>query len=100
MNHILIDAGDVRRYALIRDGIVIQVIKWDGTDRWSPPEDVSLVMVDDGWGFGVGDLYIDGVFYRPVKPEPEVDDEGYMAINGQRLTDANGQWITAEAYYA
>lgn len=100
MNHIIIDPGDVRRYALIRDGVVVQVVKWDGSDRWTPPEDVEMVVVDDGFGFGAGDLYIDGQFYRPVTPEPEVDAEGFMVLNGVRMTDENGQWITSEAYYA
>jgi hypothetical protein len=90
----------VNRYALIKDGVVVNVVAWDGTDRWTPPEDVELVLLDDGWGFGVGDLYIDGAFYRPIPPDPEVDAEGYIVQNGVRLTDANGQWITSEAYYA
>jgi hypothetical protein len=91
----------MNRYALIKGELVDNVVLWDGdTERWRPPSDVTLVLVDDGWGFGVGDLYIDGVFYRPVPPEPTVDDEGYMVQNGVRMTDENGQWITAEVYYA
>ena len=90
----------VNRYALIENEIVVNVILWNGTNEWTPPENVTLVLVDEGWGFGVGDLYIDGVFYRPVAPDPEVDAEGYMVQNGVRLTDENGQWITAESYYA
>ena len=90
----------IQRYALIKNDTVSNVVLWDGSDKWTPPEDVTLVMVDEGWGFGVGDLYIDGVFYRPVPPEPEVDADGYMVANGQRLTDWQGQWITAESYYA
>ncbi len=89
------------RYALIRGDEVINVVLSDGdTDRWTPPEDVTLIMVDEGWGFGVGDIYEDGQFYRPVPPEPTVDEQGYMVQNGVRMTDANGQWITAESYYA
>ncbi|RPI66253.1 MAG: hypothetical protein EHM43_11670 [Ignavibacteriae bacterium] len=91
----------MNRYALIKGEVVDNVVLWDGDEtRWTPPQDVTLVMVDDGWGFGVGDLYIDGVFYRPVPPEPTVDADGYMVQNGVRMTDENGQWITAESYYA
>jgi hypothetical protein len=98
--HILQDPGDIKRYALIKQDVVVQVCYWDGTDRWTPPEDVTLVLIDEGWGFGVGDIYENGQFYRPVTPEPEVDDDGYMVQSGVRMTDENGQWITAEAYYA
>ena len=91
----------IQRYALIKNEQVDNVVAWDGdTTKWQAPEDVTLVMVDEGWGFGVGDLYIGGEFFRPVPPEPEVDAEGYMVQNGVRMTDENGQWITAEVYYA
>lgn len=90
----------MNRYALIKAGVVTNVIMWDGSDRWTPPADVEMILVDDGWGFGPGDLYVNGEFYRPLPPEPEVDADGYMVQNGVRMTDENGQWITAEAYYA
>lgn len=100
MNHILIDSGPVSRYAVIHSDTVVNVVLWDGTDRWTPPAEATLVLIDEGWGFGVGDIY-DGVgFHRRVTPEPTVDDDGYMTQDGIRLTDENGQWIAAEVYYA
>ena len=89
----------MNRYALIKNGTVANVVIWDGSDRWTPPADVELILVDEGWGFGPGDLYVDGEFLRPLPPEPEVDDEGYMVVDGVRMTDENGQWITATTYY-
>lgn len=93
----------MNRYALIdANGLVTNVVRWDGSDRWSPPDGVTLVLLDEGWGFGPGDEYDfqTGEFYRPLPPEPTVDEDGYMVQDGVRLTDENGQWITAEAYYA
>lgn len=91
----------MNRYALIKAGVVTNVIMWDGdTDRWQAPEDVELILVDEGWGIAPGDLYENGEFYRPLPPEPEVDADGYMVQDGVRMTDENGQWITAETYYA
>ena len=89
------------RYALITGETVTNVVEWDGdTTKWTPPEDVTLVMVDEGWGFGVGDYYINGEFLRPLPPEPDVDSEGYMVTaDGVRMTDENGQWILAIDYY-
>ena len=91
----------INRYALIKDEVVINVVAWDGSDRWAPPEDVEMVLLDEGWGFGVGDHYINGEFLRPLPPEPDVDSDGYMVTSdGVRMTDENGQWITSEVYYA
>lgn len=59
----------INRYALIKNGIVTNVVLWDGDEkRWQPPEDVDAVVVDDGWGFGCGDIYeyATGDFYRVV----------------------------------
>lgn len=75
----------MNRYALIKQnqsdpsiGDVVNVCIWDGdTKRWQPPEDVDLVKVDEGWGFGTGDIYeyATGDFYRVVPPNDEPLDE-------------------------
>jgi len=78
-------------YALIKQnqsdpsiGDVVNVCVWDGNrydpetkTGWNPPEDVDLVMVDAGWGFGTGDIYeyATGDFYRIVAPNDEVIEE-------------------------
>lgn len=88
------------RYGLIKDGVVDNVVEWDGdTNKWQPPADIELVLMDEGEGFGVGDLYTNGVFERPHY-DAEVDADGYMTYRGVRMLDENGQWITAEVYYA
>ncbi len=36
------------RYALIKDGVVVNVIEWDGISSWTPPEGYELVLDDGG----------------------------------------------------
>ena len=62
------------RYALIDTGLneIVNVIVWDpDTSAWQPPGGSIMVMIDDGWGFGPGDLYdpITGGFERAVSIE-------------------------------
>jgi hypothetical protein len=68
----------VGRYALVVDGVVDSIVKWDG-DRgcWSPPDDVEAVCVDDYPHVGVGWAYVDGAFEAPPPPpgpDPEIVD--------------------------
>jgi len=73
------------KYALIKQnatdpsiGDVVNVVVWDGdANRWQPPTDVDLVLVDEGWGFGVGDIYeyATGEFYRIIQEASEVIEE-------------------------
>jgi hypothetical protein len=58
------------RYAIVRQGIVRNVVDWDGdTERWSPPADTEAVLatgnVAPGW------FYADGTF---TEPAPEIID--------------------------
>lgn len=38
----------MRRYAVIQDGIVVNVVEWDRTSAWSPPDGTQLVPDTDG----------------------------------------------------
>ena len=62
------------RWAVIRNGVVENVIEWDGGDGWEPPEGAKLV--EDAMGVaGPGDLH-DGKDFTRVKAElPAVDAE-------------------------
>jgi hypothetical protein len=54
------------RWALVVDGVVVQVIVWDGVSDYEPPAGATLVQSDEA---NVGWLSVDGVL---VQPEVEV----------------------------
>lgn len=56
------------RYAIVSDGIVADVVEWDGATPWTPPDGTTLQQLGDspagsGWTF-------DGSAFAP--PEPVV----------------------------
>lgn len=58
----------VERWAMIKDGVVVNVCLWDGnTATWTPPADVEMQPAPDevaiGWTY-------DGEWHRP-EPTPE-----------------------------
>ncbi len=68
------------KYALIENGIVINVVLWDGVKfnekegtGWSPPEGVEAIKVKDGERPNIGFRYMDGVF------EQEFPDEAVIS---------------------
>lgn len=57
-------------YAIVKDGIVINVVVWDGNlATWQPPEGTTAVEVtaDTGPAY-IGFPYIDGHFSTPPVP--------------------------------
>lgn len=54
-------------YAVVENGVVINVALWDGVTEWGPG--VGDVIETDGT-VGPGWLYSDGVFTPPAQPEP------------------------------
>ena len=54
------------RWGVVQDGVVVQVIAWDGVSPYVPPAGCELFQHD---GVNVGWLLVDGVL---VEPEPEV----------------------------
>jgi hypothetical protein len=62
------------RYALVNDsGLAVNVILWDGTEPYDPPEGHTLHQLDDGSPVGPGWEY-DGIWTAPAAepaPEPE-----------------------------
>jgi len=50
------------RYAVIKNGIVINIIEWNGKTPYKYPEEgVELIQSDTA---GIGDKYIDGEFIK------------------------------------
>jgi hypothetical protein len=56
-------------YAVVRDGVVINVVEWDGTTYWPIPEGCEVINIQ-GTEYGIGWLYSDGVFTRPETMPP------------------------------
>jgi hypothetical protein len=57
----------MKTIALVRDGVVTNIAKWDGVTEWNPGAEFSLVDVTDG-SVGIGWALVDGVFVAPVAP--------------------------------
>lgn len=56
-------------YALVKDGIVLNVIVWDGISSWTVPEGMSAVEVTAETGEPyIGFAYSDGKFASPPVP--------------------------------
>lgn len=64
------------QYALVKDGVVENIVEWDGTGN--PFPDYEVIAVSAG-GVGVGWLWQDGVFVNPNAPSEPTDAELYDA---------------------
>ncbi len=53
------------RYAVVRDGVVENVVLWDGESDWAPPEGSILV---ETAAAGPGDTYDGAKFRKSVAP--------------------------------
>lgn len=54
-------------YAVVKEGVVINVVAWDGESDWSP--DTGEVVKTDN-PVAIGWSYVDGGFSAPPVPEP------------------------------
>ena len=89
---------DADGFGLVTNAIV--VADASRAESWPTP-DGALVLVDQ-YGSGVGDLVelSTGAVLRPIAPDPEVDEDGYILNqDGTRMTNAKGQPMTAEDYF-
>ena len=60
------------RYALVNDsGLAVNVILWDGTEPYDPPESHTLHLLDDDSPVGIGWEY-DGIWTAPPAAEEDV----------------------------
>jgi putative aminopeptidase FrvX len=65
-----LNGKNMTTYALIEDGIVINVVVWDGnTDTWTPDDGQTAILIKDGDVPHIGLGYADGVFQQPPIPE-------------------------------
>ncbi|EJW0749394.1 tail fiber assembly protein [Escherichia coli] len=62
-------------YAVIENGMVVNVIAWDGEDEFTVPDDQQLINISDiSEQPGIGWAYSDGVFTAPLPPERSHDE--------------------------
>ena len=81
-------------YALIENGVVTNIVVWDGGDSWTPPNNIVAVLLADDVVAHIGLGYEDGVFEQPPAPEvsPPTAAETYAANTATRdqlLRDAS-----------
>lgn len=62
------DEIEAVRYAIVQDGVVVNIILWDGETEWTPPEGTTVHACPDEVGIGWG--YVDGVWTAPVEVQP------------------------------
>jgi hypothetical protein len=54
------------RYAVVTDGIVTNIISWDGVSEWSPPEGSEAVLIPEGVFVDLGYTWNGSDFSPPV----------------------------------
>jgi hypothetical protein len=69
------EPDNLKNYAHIVDGKVVNVSVWDGVTPYEPAEE--LVEIIEGVSAGIDWDYIDGAFVdnRPIIKQPETADE-------------------------
>jgi len=59
----------IERWCIIRDGVVQNVVAWDGdTKTWTPPSDAEMVRAAET--SSIGDLWNGAEFQKPLIAEP------------------------------
>jgi hypothetical protein len=109
----------MKNYALIENGLVVNVVVWDGkpfkpavlavppdengqggisyrpASGWAPPEGTQAVPIPEGVAVGIGYGYVDGAFVQPRAPEIQepapATAESVLAERSARLADATLQ---------
>ncbi|EPE9235543.1 hypothetical protein ACSPOM_001576 [Klebsiella pneumoniae] len=57
---------DAIKWAVINvDGIVVNIIVWDGAEEWMPPEGMTVIKCGDK-PFSIGGSYKNGIFTPPA----------------------------------
>ena len=59
---------EMNTYAIVKDGVVVNVAAWDGVSEWTPPEDTQVIESSEA---GIGWLYDGTAFQRPPEPLQE-----------------------------
>jgi len=54
----------MKTYAVVKDGVVVNLVVWDGKSQWRPDEG-KAVALKEGDVVDIGDAYVGGEFVRP-----------------------------------
>ena len=74
-------------YALVRDGVVVNTVEWDGKSKWTPPEGFELVRAD----CSIGDTKVGDEFIAPARPAQPADAPDEIALLKARVADLEGR---------
>lgn len=77
-------------YAIIKDGIVINIIVWDGEAEMGLADDEQTVLVPEGAIPHIGYGYKDGVFEAPPVPDEDIVQANTW-FKARLTTEANQQ---------
>ena len=50
------------KYALVENGVVINIVLWDGSEQWSPGDGVNSIAIDENF-VDIGWIYENGEFF-------------------------------------
>jgi len=84
--------------ALIKNGLVDNMVLWDGVTEWTPPEGVTMVSNPPA-GVGIGWAYSGGTFTAPTPPPAPVPAE-VPQWQARRALHAAGLLTAVEAAVA
>lgn len=57
--------NSVSVYAVVENGVVSNLVLWDGNSDWTPPTGTSAYALPDGSSVGLGWSTGDGIHYVP-----------------------------------
>lgn len=62
-------------YSIVKDGLVINAIVWDGEGDMDFGEGTTAVLMVDGEGGNIGDIYKDGKFTPPPMTDQQLEEK-------------------------
>jgi hypothetical protein len=68
----MIMSSQNQTFAIVENGIVVNVVQWDGLEEWSPPAGSQAVILPSGSGAGIGSPYSNGTFGPAPSPAPVI----------------------------
>lgn len=77
----------VKRYAIIKEGVVENVVLWDGSNQWPEPNE-TLVLLDNKH-VQIGDTY-DGTKFIPGTVDSS-EESHPVTITPQKIADLKSQ---------
>jgi hypothetical protein len=52
-------------YAVVKDGVVVNIVVWNGESKWKAPDDSEAILISDGTYIDIGYLYFGSKFSVP-----------------------------------